>query len=128
MPKLPEVCPICQSELVVTRFYCPNCETSIEGYFQKETDPFSKLSKEQQDFLLTFVRTEGRLNRMEEILGISYPTLKNRLTEVINALGFEVEKQPASPAVDRKQVLEDLENGLIDAQEALALLQSGNSK
>jgi len=75
--------------MVITRAYCPACETSLEGYFQFQTDPFAVLSKDQRDFLLTFVRTEGRLNRMEDILGISYPTLKNRLIEIIHALGFE---------------------------------------
>lgn len=124
MPKLPETCPICQSEISITRFYCPNCEASTEGYFSRVQDPFSKLTKEQQDFILNFIRSEGRLNRLEEILGLSYPTLKTRLTEVIHALGFEVEKQPGPVALGRKQVLDDLEKGLISAEEALTLLQS----
>ena len=128
MAKLPETCPICRSNLVVTRFYCPNCESSVEGYFQREADTFAKLTKDQREFLLTFIRTEGRLNRMGETLGISYPTLKDRLTEVIHALGLESEKQSGSPAVDRKQILEDLKNGLIDTEEALTLLQPLSSK
>ena len=123
MPKLPDLCPLCQSELIITRYYCPGCESHTEGYFQRPQDPFAKLNKEQLDFLLTFVRLEGRLNRMEESLGISYPTLKSRLTDVIHALGFEAEKPPVSNGVDRQQILEDLENGLIDANEALSLLQ-----
>lgn len=124
MPQMPERCPICQSELVVTRMYCPSCETTLEGYFRRKSDPFAALSDDQRDFLLTFVRLEGRLNRMEETLGVSYPTLKNRLTEVIHALGFETEKSPAAAASDRQQILEDLENGLISTDEALELLQS----
>lgn len=128
MSKLPETCPICQSNLVVTRFCCPNCEASVEGYFQRQADPFAKLTKGQREFLLTFIRTEGRLIRMEEILGISYPTLKNRLTEIIHAPGLESEKQPVSSAADRKQILVDLENGLIDTEEALTLLQPLGSK
>ncbi|MFZ3071570.1 MAG: DUF2089 domain-containing protein [Anaerolineaceae bacterium] len=127
MPNLPDTCPLCQSKVIVTRLYCPNCETTLEGYFQREQDPFAQLNKDQREFLLSFVRSEGRLNRLEESLGISYPTLKNRLTEVIHALGFETEKQPLSPAPDRQQILEDLENGLIDAEEALALLQPSSS-
>lgn len=128
MTKLPETCPICQSNLVVTRFYCPNCESSAGGYFQREADSFSKLTKDQREFLLTFVRTEGRLIRMEETLGISYPTLKNRLNEVIHALGLESEKQPVSSAADPKQILGNLENGLIVTEEALTLLQPLGSK
>jgi len=124
MPEAPEKCPICQSELVITRLYCPTCETTFEGYFRQKPDPFTKLTEEQRDFLLTFIRLEGRLNRMEETLGVSYPTLKNRLTDVIHALGFETEKQPASGSTDRQQILEDLENGLITTEEALELLHS----
>jgi len=124
MPNLPDQCPICHSGLVVTRAYCPACESTLEGYFQLEADPFAVLTREQREFLLTFIRTEGRLNRMEDILGLSYPTLKNRLFEIIHALGFETEKSPASPAQTRTQILEDLGNGLITADEALALLQT----
>lgn len=124
MPNLPDLCPICHSALVVTRAYCPACETTLEGYFQCEADPFSVLTKEQRDFLLTFVRTEGRLNRMEDILGLSYPTLKNRLLEIIHALGFETEKSAAVPTQTRTQILENLENGLITADEALESLQA----
>ena len=124
MPNLPDLCPICHSALVVTRAYCPACETTLEGYFQFEADPFSVLTKEQRDFLLTFVRTEGRLNRMEDILGLSYPTLKNRLLEIIHALGFETEKSAAVPTQTRTQILENLENGLITADEALESLQA----
>jgi hypothetical protein len=61
---------------------------------------------------------------MEETLGISYPTLKNRLTEVIHALGFETDRESASPSADRQQILEDLNQGLITPDEALELLQS----
>ncbi len=124
MPNLPETCPICHSGLVVTRAYCPACETTLEGYFQFEADPFAVLTKDQREFLLTFVRTEGRLNRMEDVLGLSYPTLKNRLLEIIHALGFETEKQPAAPAQTRTQILENLENGLISTDEALESLQA----
>ncbi|HNW95291.1 MAG TPA: DUF2089 domain-containing protein [Anaerolineaceae bacterium] len=124
MPNLPDTCPICHSGLVVTRAYCPACETTLEGYFQFEADPFTVLTREQREFLLTFVRCEGRLNRMEEILGSSYPTLKNRLLEIIHALGFETEKSPAAPAQSRAQILENLENGSITAEEALEALQA----
>ena len=75
--------------------------------------------------MLTFVRCEGKLNRMEEILGLSYPTLKNRLNDVILALGFQPEKE--SPfklsAIQRQQILEDLEAGRIDTDQALRYLQ-----
>ncbi len=107
-------CPICGGDLVVTRLQCPSCDTTIEGSFDpgasggrlqeafspeqlKPLLPFSRLSAEQLQFILTFVRCEGRFNRMEDEMGLSYPTLRNRLNEIIRAMGFEPprDEQPA---------------------------------
>lgn len=125
MNKLPKNCPICQGPVIVTRFFCPNCQTSVEGSFEPQSDLLQNLTTEQLNFLLTFVRSEGRLNRMEEILGLSYPTLKNRLNDVIMALGFQPEKEVRFKLSDsqRQQVLDDLENGRIDSTQALRYLQ-----
>ena len=125
MNPLPKNCPICQGNLVVTRFYCPDCQTSVEGSFIPRQSPFQNLTQEQMNFLLTFVRSEARLNRMEEILGLSYPTLKNRLNDLITALGFQPEKEVRFKLSDsqRQQILDDLENGRIDSNQALRYLQ-----
>jgi hypothetical protein len=125
MNQLPKKCPICQGNVIVTRFFCPDCQTSVEGSFVTQQSSFQNLTPEQMNFLLTFVRSEGRLNRMEEILGLSYPTLKNRLNDVIMALGFQPEKEVRIKLTDsqRQQVLDDLENGRIDSDQALRYLQ-----
>lgn len=125
MNQLPKKCPICQGNVIITRFFCPDCQTSVEGSFILQQSPFQNLNQEQMNFLLTFVRSEGRLNRMEEILGLSYPTLKNRLNDVIMALGFQPEKEIQFKLSDsqRQQVLDDLENGRIDSTQALRYLQ-----
>ncbi len=126
MKPLPKACPICEGKnLIVSKFHCPDCQSSIEGEFVPGQNAFQGLSEDQMNFMLTFVRCEGKLNRMEEILGLSYPTLKNRLNDVILALGFQPEKE--SPfklsASQRQQILEDLEAGRIDADQALRYLQ-----
>ena len=125
MNQLPKKCPICQGETIITRFFCPDCQTSVEGSFVAQQSPFQNLTADQMNFLLTFVRSEGRLNRMEEILGLSYPTLKNRLNDVIMALGFQPEKEVRFKLNDsqRQQILDDLENGRIDSNQALRSLQ-----
>lgn len=132
-------CPVCGGDLVITRLHCPSCETTIEGSFDpggnrlqeafspeqlKPLLPFSHLSAEQLQFILTFVRCEGRFNRMEEELGMSYPTLRNRLNEIIRAMGFEPSREetpagptPPSPA-ERQQILDALGRGEIDLEEA----------
>lgn len=125
MNQLPKSCPICQGDVIVTRFYCPGCQSSIEGNFRTDVSVLQKLSEDQLNFLLTFVRNEGRLNRMEEILGISYPTLKNRLNDLITALGMEPERPQVKRLSDsqRQGILDDLEAGRIDSTQALRFLQ-----
>lgn len=125
MKQLPKNCPICQGELIITRFFCPDCQSSVEGNFRPALSAFQNLTEEQLNFLLTFVRNEGRLNRMEEILGLSYPTLKNRLNELITALGMEPERptQTKLTASQRQSILDDLEAGRIDSKQAIRYLQ-----
>jgi hypothetical protein len=126
MNKILSKCPVCGGDLAVTKLYCVNCNTSIEGHFLPENNPFRNLSVEQMQFLLTFVKCEGRLNRMEEEMKLSYPTLRNRLNDIVRALGFEPGKDdlPLSLSTDaRKQILEDLDTGKIGWEEAQARLR-----
>ncbi len=132
-------CPVCGGELVVTRLACPSCETTIEGHFQTMGGglqgafsaeqlrwllPFTRLNNEQMQFILTFIRCEGRFNRMEEELGLSYPTLRNRMNEILRTMGYEPSREEGQPAPvklspeERKRILDDLDKGLITLQEA----------
>jgi len=132
-------CPVCGGELMVTRLACPGCETTIEGSFQpvgggtgaftpeqlKWLMPFARLNTEQLQFILTFVRCEGRFNRMEEEMKMSYPTLRNRMNEIMRAMGYEPAREdlqaPAAVlpnATERKKILDDLDKGLITLAEA----------
>jgi hypothetical protein len=109
--------------LTVNRLHCPSCDTSIEGQFTG--GPFAHLTAEHLDFIVTFVRCEGKINRMEQELGLSYPTIRNRLHDVIRALGFEPGKEEAVEisAERRSAVIEDLDAGKITADEAMRLLR-----
>ena len=115
-------CPVCDGELTVTRLHCDACDTAIEGRFANGA--FAGLTPEQLDFIETFVRCEGKMNRMEDELALSYPTLRNRLQEVILALGYEPGKEEAADIPDekRRSVLEDLDAGKISAEDAMRLL------
>ena len=126
MLPLPKRCPLTGGEIVVTRFYCPDADVSVEGRFAVEQPPFAQLSPEQLKFVEIFVRNEGKLNRMEEDLGLSYPTIRSRLHDVIRALGYEPGKEEAAPAVDRKQVLAELEAGSLSFDEAMQKLAGGD--
>ena len=123
MRPAPTRCPICQSEFEVVRLHCSSCDTSMEGHFA--LGQFSNLTPEQMEFVFTFVRCEGKINRMEQELGLSYATIRNRLHEVIRTLGYEPGKDE-SPDVDdetRSTVISDLEAGKITADQAMRILR-----
>lgn len=116
-------CPVCGGDLLVTRLHCPACDTTLEGHFNAApAGPFSMLNAEQVSFLLNFVRCEGRFTRLEEELKLSYPTLRNRLYEIIRALGYEPgREEPSAPRLtseDRRRILEDLDQGRINWEDA----------
>ncbi|MSP11549.1 MAG: DUF2089 domain-containing protein [Chloroflexi bacterium] len=118
-------CPVCGNEMVVQRLVCRNCGSSLEGQFT--LDRFARLNSEQLQFLESFIRNEGKLSRMEGELGLSYPTLRTRLTDLIRGMGYEVREEPApslSPE-QRREILEKVAQGELTAQEAALQLQSG---
>ena len=122
-------CPICGETLVVTRLQCHNCDTTIDGQFTIST--LDRLNADQITFAVTFIRCEGKLNRMEKELGLSYPTLRVRLNELIKAMGFEVGQEEAAGVTgvsdeERRQILDDLAAGRLTSEEAVKRLQ-GNS-
>ena len=134
MLPLPRRCPLTGGPIVVTRFYCPDADVSVEGRFAVETPPFAQLSPDQIKFVEIFVRNEGKLNRMEDELGLSYPTIRSRLHEIIRTLGYEPGRDepsaplppPPAPKPDRKAVLADLDAGKISFEDAMKLLQGGD--
>lgn len=126
MLPLPTQCPLTGGPVIVTRLYCPESGLTIEGEFAI-TLPFSQLSPEQLRFVELFMRCEGKINRMEEELKLSYPTIRTRLHEVIRALGHEPRREESEtvPPAARKKVLDDLDKGEISFAEAMQLLQQG---
>ncbi len=116
-------CPVCRNELTITRLHCESCDTTLEGRFV--SGPFAHLASEQLDFIETFIRCEGKLSRMEDELRLSYPTIRNRLHDIIRALGYEPGKDEPTEAPEerRRQILEDLDTGKISADEAMRVLR-----
>lgn len=136
MLPVPTRCPLTGGPVVITRIYCPDSGITMEGEFTI-TQPFAQLSEEQLRFVETFVRCEGKLNRMEEEIKLSYPTIRTRLHEVIRALGYEPgreelrgEERPPKPLLSpqaRRQILQALEAGELSFAEAMDRLQGGDS-
>ena len=124
MNSAPAACPICHNNMEITRLYCRSCDTALEGHFFPPSNPLQQLSNEHLAFLITFVRNEGKINRVCEDLGISYPTVRSRLHDLIRALGYEVGEDEEAAEEDRRAVLEALNQGTISSEEALKRLSS----
>ncbi|MBS3752456.1 MAG: DUF2089 domain-containing protein [Anaerolineales bacterium] len=126
MQALPSQCPICGGEIIVSRLHCRECDVTIDGRFSSRT--FSQLTPQQMDFVETFVRLEGKITHMEKELGLSYPTIRNRLHEVIRALGYEPggeEEDSALSEAEREKILNDLDEGKISYEEAIQRIEGG---
>jgi len=115
-------CPVCGETMSVTRLHCRTCDSALEGQFS--LGRFYRLSPQQLAFIETFIRCEGKLTRVQEELNISYPTARTRLTDVIRALGYEVnEEAEAIAPAERKGILEKLASGQISSEQAVELLK-----
>ena len=118
MNKVIGECPICQSDLQVTRLSCKSCGTELTGKFQ--LSKFNYLSKEHLYFIEVFVKNRGNIKQIEKELGISYPTVKKNLDEVIGSLGYKVHDEDKTKKAD---IFTKLEKGEITAVEAAKLLK-----
>ena len=121
--KLIGKCPVCSDNMKITQLECGSCHTAMSGNFR--LDKFSRLSEEQLKFVEVFIRSRGNIKEVEREMGISYPTVRNKLDEVVEALGQdeelneETEHQESSR---RKEILNSLEEGEIDSSRAIELL------
>jgi len=88
---LPIECPSCGRRLAVKRLLCQHCGTEVEGLF--ELPPLASLTRTDQEFVLQFVRASGSLKEMARLLKVSYPTVRNRLDEIIDKLKRAEKKQ-----------------------------------
>ncbi len=103
--------------LVVERVRIVGTNTAIEGAF--ELPQLARLEAEDQVFVAAFVRSHGSIKEMEQIFGVSYPTIKSRLNRISQSLEF-VDTNPAPP---RSEVLERLARGEITAADAIRELE-----
>ena len=121
MYPVPTECPVCHDDLLVARLVCRNCGTALEGRFTMGR--LFQLTPEQIHFVEVFLRSEGKLNRVQEELGLSYPTVRSRLVDVIRALGYEVGGERESDDQRHQEILEQLARREISSEEAFRLLE-----
>ena len=141
----PETCPICgHDHLTIARVRCPACGSAVEGEFEprhvagtgaRRSGPLAprgeerfgrlaRLSDEQLEFVEVFLRCRGVIKNVEDMLGVSYPTVKGRLNAVLETLGLTTDDDSAPPEQRRvrREILNDLSAGRITTDEAHTLL------
>lgn len=84
MKKFPNVCPSCDTKLDVSKLTCSSCNTEVSGKFMLPI--WTQLTLEEQDFVLEFLLNSGSLKEMANQLGKSYPTVRNKLDDLIDKL------------------------------------------
>ena len=135
MQKLFSQCPACGSQLIITECKCPACQLQMRGEFQ--SGQLSSLSDEALTFIKVFLSARGNLTEVERVLGISYPTIRNKLDEINNILnrnnetiiipekpnGITAEKKAASVEDMRKDILQQVSDGRLSPAEAAQKLK-----
>ena len=104
--------------MVVERVRLTEKEVAIEGAF--ELPDLARLSAEDQVFVTAFIRAHGSIKEVEQVFGVSYPTIKSRLNRIAGTLQF-VE---TNPRPSRSEILERLKRGELTAEEAIHELES----
>ncbi len=116
--KLISRCPVCSGRLRAVKLKCSKCSTVIENEF--ELSKFESLGEEQLSFMEIFVKCRGNIKDVERELGISYPTVRAKLDEVISALGYTIAKKPS---VESTEIIDMLEKGEITADQAVSMMK-----
>jgi hypothetical protein len=129
-------CPVCGANMTVTRLHCEHCASTLEGRFHLSNAAASgdnaqydreirfgrlaRLDTAQLEFVEAFLRCRGIIKNVEDMLGISYPTVKARLVNVLTSMGLTADDEQNDPAWrrTRHEILADLSAGRITTEEA----------
>ncbi len=82
--KMPLNCPSCTEKLNVQALICQNCDTSVTGNYVLPL--LACLSPAEQEFVINFIKSSGSIKEMSKFLGLSYPSVRNILDEIIEKI------------------------------------------
>ncbi len=115
----PAKCPVCKSDMELTRLRCKSCGTELSGSFSPCR--FCALEEKHMTFIEAFLRCRGSIKEVEKALGVSYPTVKNMLEAALSALGYT--QSDAPPPSRKDEILSKLSSGELDVSAALEKLK-----
>ncbi len=136
MIKIFDKCPACGGTIIVTECECTNCQLEMRGEFQ--LGRFATLSEDQLTFVQVFLRARGNLTEVEKVLGVSYPTIRNKLDEINTTLDRTETSPTATPgkrenpadsptsSIDeaRRTILQQVSTGELSATDAIQKIQN----
>lgn len=111
-------CPLCAGTLRISKLTCEECGLGLEAEFA--TPRLARLDLDEQRFLELFVLTSGSLKQTAELLGVSYPTVRNRLDKLIERL----KEQQARDEKHKKEILKDVEAERISPKEGMRMIEN----
>lgn len=131
-------CPACGGEIIIMECQCQQCSLQMRGEFQ--SGRLSSLSDDEITFIQVFLFARGNLSEVERILGISYPTIRNKLDEINEVLKqgnpeAEAYRKPAGNEPEtgtdgdaRKEVLRKVAEGEISPADAVEIFNSSTGE
>lgn len=111
-------CPVCNGSLYISELSCRECEVKIRGEF--EVPVFARLTDEEREFLMIFLRSRGSLRDVQRELALSYPTVRSRLDALLAKMGIVTSRASQEEISD---VLNKLETGELSAENAIKLIR-----
>ena len=112
MKKRLKKCPVCNMDLEIREFYCPDCDITIRGSFYQSD--LAALTLSQQEFVKVFLLSQGNIKEVEKRLNISYPTVKSRLAEITTVISGTKKKD-----YGMSDILKEIEEGGVSVDEAI---------
>ncbi|MCM8814272.1 MAG: DUF2089 domain-containing protein [Candidatus Omnitrophica bacterium] len=111
-------CPFCKDKVKITTVECHHCGVRFQGDFY--TSPITTLSEDQQMFIELFILNGGRLKQMAAHLGISYPTVRSRLDDIIKEMKQEIDRRNAQTS----SILDKVSQGTLTPEKAAHLIKN----
>ncbi|MBN2379259.1 DUF2089 family protein [candidate division WOR-3 bacterium] len=121
--KLIGKCPVCNGSLYISELSCRECDVKIRGDF--DIPLFSRLDDKEREFIVLFLRSRGSLRELQRELGLSYPTVRNRLDALLAKMGI-ITFRPSDEEIT--DVLDRLEQGEVSAEDAIRLIRGQESE
>ncbi|MCK4453688.1 DUF2089 domain-containing protein [candidate division WOR-3 bacterium] len=112
-------CPSCGEKMVISELKCSKCDLRVKKDFF--SCDFCQLSEDDYEFLKIFLRTQGKITDIEKILGLSYPTIKAKIDNLLKNLKL-------SPIEEKQDPIEALSQGELSVDEAVAILKQRRKK